>query len=162
MTAVMAATHSDLYAAAGIHSGVPYGAAHDVSSALAVMQKGPSPARRPPRHGVPLIVFHGDRDRTVGPVNAVSLAADALRATGRDTIQSTDRGRVPGGRSYTRTVHRDADGRDLVEQWTVHGSGHAWSGGSVSGSYADPAGPDASAEMVRFFARHTGYEGRRP
>jgi poly(3-hydroxybutyrate) depolymerase len=74
-------------------------------------------------------------------------AGNSSRATVR-------RGQVSGGRAYTRSVYPDAGGRTVAERWIVHGAGHAWSGGSQRGSYTDPHGPDASAEMVRFFLEH--------
>lgn len=155
MAAVMAATYPDLYAAVGVHSGLPYRAAHDVPSAFAAMSQGPgsAPLARAGR-AVPLIVFHGDRDRTVARINADHLVADALTTAGPGTVGSVERSRKHGGHSSTRVVHRNPDGVSLVEQWTVHGAGHAWSGGAVNGSYTDPRGPGASAEMLRFFTEH--------
>ncbi len=42
----------------------------------------------------------------------------------------------------------------MAEQWVVHGGGHAWSGGSAAGTYADPRGPDATGAMLDFFLTH--------
>ncbi len=151
MAAVMAAAYPDLYAAAGVHSGLAAGAAQDIPSAFAAMAQGASPRRTAP---VPLIVFHGDGDQTVHPVNADCLVQAALPNSGAQPSPLTTRGRVPGGHAYTRQVYADRDRTPLVEHWIVHQAGHAWSGGSAYGTYTDPRGPDASTELVRFFTRH--------
>jgi poly(hydroxyalkanoate) depolymerase family esterase len=155
LAATMGQRYPDLYAAIGVHSGLACGAAHDVNSAFAAMRAGAGPHLADPGAGpVPAIVFHGDRDSTVHPVNADEVAAQAAHAVAVET--ASEDGTVPGGRAYRRSRHIDAAGRALVEQWIVHGSGHAWSGGSTAGSYTDPQGPDASGEMLRFFAEHVG------
>src|SRR5215210_6662263 len=173
MAAIMAETYPDLYAAVGIHSGLAPGAAHDMPSAFAAMhQGGPATLRRgvpigTPTGGsariMPAIVFHGDRDKTVHPRNAdhllehyypVTLTGSQEEASGSTPRGMVRQGQVPGGHAYTRATYRDAGGRAIAERWTVHGLGHAWSGGSSSGSYTDPKGPDASAEIVRFFNEH--------
>jgi poly(hydroxyalkanoate) depolymerase family esterase len=169
MAVILGETYPDLFAAVGAHSGLPYAAAHDVSSALAAM-KGrailgrshlpgtPDDPRRPTRQAVPLIVFHGDRDHTVQHSNGqhivqqVSQAyAAAHKGPGAVLNSRSESGIAAGGRRFTRTLHSEPGGHTLVEDWTLHGAGHAWSGGSPAGSYTDPAGPDASAEMLRFF-----------
>lgn len=164
MAQIMGVTHPELYAAVGIHSGLPFAAANDVPTALAAMNQGAAVdggsgrASRP----VPAIVFHGDADRTVHPDNADRIVAQWIvasahlppGATPPRLAQAQERGSVPGGRGYTRTVYRDSAGDVLLEQWRVEGAGHAWSGGSPQGSFTDPSGPDASAEMLRFFRAH--------
>jgi poly(3-hydroxybutyrate) depolymerase len=153
----MAATYPDLYAAAGIHSGLAYGVAHDVGSAFAAMQEASPPQGRPLAEMIPLILFQGDEDDIVSPTNAAVLVEQFLPAQQRSATVTT--GRADGGHAYTRAVFR-REGKVLVEQWIVHGAGHAWSGGAPYGSYTDPYGPDASAEFVRFFAEHVKHARR--
>jgi poly(hydroxyalkanoate) depolymerase family esterase len=161
--AIMAATYPDLYAAIGVHSGLACGAARDLPSAFAAMRQGGAGTRRCSSAGatssqigrtVPTIVFHADRDTTVHPDNSDYVLAQA-GATAGDLATTVERGQVPnGGRTFTRILHANDCGTAVLEQWTVHGGGHAWSGGSPEGSYTDPRGPDASREMLRFFLDH--------
>jgi poly(hydroxyalkanoate) depolymerase family esterase len=139
MAAVMAATYPDVYAAAGIHSGLPYASARDAVSAIAAML-GQRPGAASLLPAVPTIVFHGDRDTTVQHRNGDYAIAG---------VQHRSEKGEAGGRAYTRTIYRGA--KAAVEHWLVHGAGHAWSGGDASASYADAKGPNATREMLRFF-----------
>jgi len=155
---ILATEYPDIFAAVGPHSGLAVGAAHDSAAVPRVMQAGDPGARHDIQ--MPTIVFHGDKDRVVSPRNGRFIGIRALEPYGHlDRMEKT--GRVVDGREFTRTVHRVGKGRSFTEQWVVHGSGHAWSGGHAAGSYTDPTGPDASREMVRFFLRHRTTKKRR-
>jgi poly(hydroxyalkanoate) depolymerase family esterase len=177
MAVVMGEAYPELFSGVGVHSGLPLGSAKDVASAMASMKGGRSglpglkdlpvgsarsgtKATRP----VATIVFHGDRDHTVQQTNATEIVKQALNAhqAGAGALtERTQTGEARGGRRYSRTEHVNASGQVVIESWVVHGAGHAWSGGDARGSYTDGAGPDASAEMVRFFLAQpvTGYAG---
>jgi poly(hydroxyalkanoate) depolymerase family esterase len=152
--AVLGAAYPDIFSAIGIHSGLACGAAHDLSSAMAAMRTGGAPAPISSTQGsarpVRTIVFHGDRDNTVNPINGELVSAQFQEGATPCATKIIE-GRAPGGLAYTRTIHHSAQGSPLFEKWVIHGAGHAWSGGSPGGSYTEPRGPDASREMLRFF-----------
>lgn len=147
MAMVMAETYPELFAGAGIHSGLDYGSASDVASALAAMRgsHSPSAASRSTRVPVRMIVFHGASDSTVHPTNSDRIAARVGSSTKEQASPRTAR-----GAGYTRTIF-GPDNAPHLEKWSIDHLGHAWSGGSAAGSFTDQRGPDASAEMVRFF-----------
>ncbi|MBV9913618.1 MAG: PHB depolymerase family esterase [Sinobacteraceae bacterium] len=158
MAAVMIHTYPDLYAAAGIHSGLSYRCAHDLPSALTSMKRGkqahgssvvPNKEVGAPRR--PLIVFHGDADATVHPSNGEELVREFASSA---SVLPQEHHRPAGQRPCTRWRLTAVNGV-AAEYWVIHGGPHAWAGGSSEGSYTDASGPDASAEMVRFFSANT-------
>ncbi len=179
MAAIVASTYPEMFAAVGVHSGLPRGAASDVAGAFAVMSSGGAHGAGPalqaktrrtgslrptadrPHRPVPTIVFHGDQDRTVHPRNGEQVIAAMLSGVttngsqpskpDRSASPQVEQGVSTRGRRYTRTTHRSDQGHAVAEHWLVHGAGHAWSGGEAQGSYTDATGPDATNEMLRFF-----------
>ena len=169
MAVILGRTYPDMFAAVGVHSGLPYGAAHDLPSAFAAMHR-PSTVdprgERPEnaqawRSSVPTIVFHGDRDMTVHPSNGEQVATETIAVNTDESSREspaaveTWAGETPGGYSYTCTTFKDDNERIVVEHWLVHGAAHAWFGGDPRGSFTDPNGPDATSEMMRFFLERT-------
>ena len=163
MAVILGETYPEVFRGVAAHSGLAVGAAHDVASAFAAMQGRGAPAEfrgRPSRNkerfadargqAVRTLVIHGDADTTVAAANADAIVAHAVEAFG-DTLTVTDDRQQAGGRDCTVTCHLGADGQVAIERWTLHGAGHAWSGGDAAGSYTDARGPDASAAIVRFF-----------
>jgi poly(hydroxyalkanoate) depolymerase family esterase len=166
MAVIMATVYPELFAAVGVHSGLAYGAAHNAASAFVALRGGNKAnagtssaidrrAERPAAaRAAPTIVFHGDQDGTVHPGNGSEVVEQAISraADSHGSLQKTVQERMNvNGRDYTATIYRTRGRRPIVEFWELHGAGHAWSGGSASGSFTDESGPDASAEMVRFF-----------
>lgn len=163
MAAVLAETYPDLYSAAGVHSGLAYGSASDVMSAFSVMRgdkqasvnargKGESGSTR-------MIVFQGSADGTVHPSNAQRIVSGLADARWQNVEQPLTN---YNGRDVARQTFEDENGSAKMEVWRIDGAGHAWSGGNAGGSFADPKGPNASEEMVRFFLGALGAEADEP
>ncbi len=145
MAAILGETYPDIFAAVGVHSGLAVGSAKDVNSAFSAMKNGASGGAPSIATAVPTIVFHGDKDSTVHPLNGEQV----VQASAGNTASTVEHG-TENGRGYTRSVYT-MNGRVLAEHWTVQGAGHAWFGGSAKGSYTDVKGPSATKEMLRFF-----------
>lgn len=165
MAYIVGSVYSDIYAAIGVHSGLLYRGINNMFSALAAMKTGAGqigkieelrdelsnsigvPAALD-RHDQPLIIFHGDQDDVVASQNATDLMAYHHQD---NLYQQHQYQETSAHYDLTRTTYQNAKGKNLAEQWIIHGAGHAWSGGNAEGSFTDANGPDASVEMMRFF-----------
>jgi len=180
MAVILAATYPDLFAALAVFAGAEFKAASTTSEGFAVMKRGgPDPTRQgqlafevmrsgfaqAKRRRMPVIVFHGTADYRVAPVNADQVIAQWGKTNACLAVEHAETGfsltervissEVPGGYAYQKHVYVEHDSRLLMEKWLVRGLGHAWSGSPKPSKYGDPKGPNASAEIWRFFC-HAG------
>lgn len=146
MAVILGRTYPEVFAAVGAHSGLPHKFARDVPSAFAAMGGSVPGAASVVTNPVPTIVFHGTNDSTVNASNGRRIA-DEARPEGTEVLDDA----TTNGRKYARTTVLSKDGEATMENWRINDLGHAWSGGNAAGSYTDTSGPEASAEMVRFF-----------
>ena len=186
MAVVMGATYPDLFSGVGVMAGLAFKAGTSVETGMAAMkQGGPDPKQQGllafhsmqeswkdrsahPRHRMPVIVFHGDADPYLNPLNAEQVITQWAKTNdylddGKDNdsvkaeVVEVRNAAVASGHSYTVSIYNDSGGRLLLEKWIVQGLGHAWSGSPAAAPFADPKGPNASAEMWRFFGESASH-----
>jgi poly(hydroxyalkanoate) depolymerase family esterase len=165
MANIVAINHPELFAALALHSGIEFKAATSVLEARKAMNEGgPDPVEQgKAAHAamgerarvIPVLIVQGAQDKSVPPLHTAQLArqwltiAEVLGARGTDP--ETTRAESASGSHFSREVFSDAQKRVLVETIVVDELAHAWSGGAADGTFTDPKGPDATAEMLRFF-----------
>jgi poly(hydroxyalkanoate) depolymerase family esterase len=161
MASIVAFAYPDVFAAAAFHSGIPYGAATNVMEGLAAMQGAKKDADSLAAKAkalmggrtrtIPSIIFQGKSDHVVNVANADQLALQMTAlAESMPSSKGTDNPGIAADYHYTRSVRANG----VVEVWTIDELGHAWSGGSKEGTFTDEHGPNAAAEMMRFFLEH--------
>ena len=131
MTAVMLATSPELFAGGAIIAGMPYGSAGSIPEAMSAMSQA---RRRSARewgervraasaHAGPfpaVQVWQGSTDSTVNPGNADELVRQWGDVHGLPAAPMVDE-QIDGARHQ---AWNGADGRPLLESWTVPGLGH--------------------------------------
>jgi len=183
MACVLANCHGTSFAACAVHSGLMYRAATSPSAAAAAMRMGSLNSAQQTAHQtkltsphsaafVPTLVIHGDRDKTVSPVNAEQIIEQARTLAENDSVPpqpvvETAERRVAGhGRAYQLRDYA-RDGRIVLRKIIIEGLGHAWSGGDERHRFNDSQGPDASQliwDFLKEFRRVPGEKstGMRP
>lgn len=178
MSDILGVTYPDFFRGVTVGSGLEYKAATTATGAYIAMDEGgPNPTTQGEvayaamgKYAQTLLVLvtHGTADYTVFPINgqqvAYSYAKNLDYVVGNGTSHgyitstptTTTPGQVPGGHAYTTYTFADSkSGVTYIKYITVNGMAHAWSGGSSSGTFTDPEGPDASMIMIEFFLNGT-------
>lgn len=175
MASNMLACYSDLFAGGAVASGMEFRAATNEAEAHRVAAHGSrhdmhrmgieaARCSGPGARMVALLTIFGTADPYVNPVNSHHVVEQFTKMNdilddGLDNdSQTTDviashSGEVPGGYDYTSRFY-GGRGKIHIEEISVDGMGHAWSGAVTSGEYADPKGPGVSEMIWLFLTRY--------
>ena len=170
---ILTSCYADVFAAGAVHSGLMFQAASSVAMAQSTMRHGSQ--HDPQRAGqdafdicgrqvadMPMMVIHGDQDRTVDPVNAEQIMTQftvmnrLIAQANNIAFDETRREQLiaPSGNRYGYQLRDVGEPKLLLRQVTIHGLAHAWSGGDSNYPYNDARGPHAIELMWSFFALH--------
>ena len=152
MAVVLSTRYPDLYSAVAVVAGVPFGAATDVPSALALLKRGDLPAPALPARPVPALFLHGSADTIVHINNFFAATRQWREAIERGGITLTMRvdtvNAGPGQRAFVRTRYFAPS--LVVQTILIDSLPHLWSGGDPAARFMAAQGPDASALMMDF------------
>ncbi|MBB6444481.1 extracellular catalytic domain type 1 short-chain-length polyhydroxyalkanoate depolymerase [Bacillus benzoevorans] len=176
---ILGAAYPDVFNGIGIYSGLAY----DAANVLLLIDPLANEAQKRMATGVPdpfecgnhafqemgenkkkmrVIVFHGSSDTTVNPINGeqviIQWAQTNFLVEGgigqADVTPAQIHSDSINGKSYICYVYHDSNDKELLEFWLIDEMGHAWSGGTETGSYTDPSGPNATEIMWEFLSKH--------
>lgn len=166
MTAVMLAAYPELFTGGAIIAGLPFATANTLPEALERMRGHGEPPRRElaeqaraaaPHDGPTptLSVWHGTRDTIVDPANAVAIVDQWRDLHGLGTTEAI----VETIDGHRREVWRNAEGREIIEKYDVHGMGHGLPLDTSSGEACGVVGPHMLAANICSTRRIAGFWG---
>lgn len=165
MASTMLATYPEVFAGGAIIAGLPYRSARTVPEAFDRMRGHGGPTgqelealvRKASKHAGPwptISIWHGTADRTVHPSNVEAIIGQWRPLHGLDPSPS----RIETVDGHPRQVWCDADGRVLIEHYSITGMGHGTpvdrdgvEGADSSGPFMLAAGISSTRRIAQFW-----------
>ncbi len=165
MASAMLATYPEVFAGGAIIAGLPYRTAHNIPEAFDRMRGHGGPAgpelealvRKASPHAGPwptISIWHGSADATVHPSNVEAIIAQWRPLHGLAPAPT----RLETVDGHPRRIWNDADGRVLLEHYSVTGMGHGTpvhrdgiEGADSSGPFMLAAGISSTRRIAQFW-----------
>lgn len=135
MAGALLASYPEVFAGGALLAGIPYGCAKNLAGSVWCMQGGKARSAKdwaravqeatahvqpPITHWPRVSIWQGETDRIVDPANAQELLKQWTEVAGIDQEPEVEE----FGNGYVRYVYQDAQGRPLVETYTLFRVGH--------------------------------------